>query len=192
MDSRQALRKKLREQRTKLTTAEQVLASQKITGQLIQNPLFQQSQHIAAYISINHEINPNRIIEKIWESHKRCYLPVLQKKQLAFSVYKRESPLKNNRLNIPEPPLLPELSINSHDLDLVLVPLLGFTVKGYRLGMGGGFYDRTFSFLLEENRSIKPYLIGLGYEWQKLEAFEIEEWDVPLNAIITENEFILC
>lgn len=188
MDSRQALRKKLREQRTKLTVAEQVIASQKIAEQLIQDTAFQQSQTIAAYISINLEVNPKAIIEKIWENHKQCYLPILQEKQLVFGIYEQNTPLKNNRFNIPEPPLSSGFTINARDLDLVLMPLLGFTIKGERLGMGGGFYDRSFNFLLKKIRPTKPYLIGLAYEWQKMEAFDTSSWDVPLNAIITEKK----
>ncbi|MES2142715.1 MAG: 5-formyltetrahydrofolate cyclo-ligase [Pseudomonadota bacterium] len=190
MDSRQALRKKLREQRANLTLSEQDIATQKVTKHLIQDSLFHQSQNIAAYIPINNEINAKIIIEKIWENHKRCYLPVLQHKKLVFCVYERDTPLKNNRFNILEPPLDPEFTINPYDLDLVLVPLLGFTMSGKRLGMGGGFYDRTFSFLLDKTRPNKPYLIGLAYEWQKLETETWQErnWDVPLDAIVTEKK----
>ena len=56
--------------------------------------------------------------------------------------------------------------------------------------MGGGFYDRTFSFLLEKTRPTKPYLVGLAYEWQKLETktWKNCNWDVPLDAIVTEKK----
>jgi 5-formyltetrahydrofolate cyclo-ligase len=191
MDSRQQLRKKLREYRSKLTVHEQTLASQQIIQQLIQNPHFQMSQHIATYIAINQEIDPEIMLKKAWENHKDCYLPVLQEKQLLFSLYKKNMPLKKNRFNIPEPPLSPESMIEPSHLDVVLVPLLGFTPSGERLGMGGGFYDRSFSFLLNGLRPTKPYLIGLAYEWQKLASFESSAWDVPLNAVITEEKIYL-
>ena len=188
MDSRQIRRQQLREQRAKLTLSDQTTASQKVTAHIIQNSLFQQSQRIAAYIAINHEINPQTIIERIWQDHKHCYLPVLREKKIIFSAFQSDTLLKKNRLNIPEPPLLLESSIEPWNLDLVFVPLLGFTTQGGRLGMGGGFYDRTFSFLLENTRPTKPYLIGLAYEWQKMESFDASAWDVPLNAVFTEKK----
>ncbi|WP_218813634.1 5-formyltetrahydrofolate cyclo-ligase [Rickettsiella endosymbiont of Dermanyssus gallinae] len=191
MDARQILRKKLCAYRAKLTLHDQTIASQKITQQLIQNPHFQKSQYIAAYIAINQEIDPEIIIKTAWQCHKDCYLPVLQEKKLIFSVYKKNMPLIKNQFNIPEPPLSSESIIEPCHLDVVLVPLLGFTNNGERLGMGGGFYDRSFSFLLNGVRPAKPYLIGLAYEWQKLKSFESSAWDVPLNAIITEENFYL-
>ena len=191
MDARVTLRKKLREYRAKLSPHDQTLASQKITQQLIHNPLFQKSQLVAAYIAINQEIDPELIIKTAWENDKNCYLPVLREKQLLFSLYKKNMPLIKNQFNIPEPPLSPESIIEPGHLDVVLVPLLGFAPNGERLGMGGGFYDRSFSFLLNGIRPAKPYLIGLAYEWQKLESFESSAWDVPLNAVVTEENFYL-
>lgn len=188
MDSRQTLRQELRKRRAHLTLRDQTIASKKITEQVIQNPRFQQSQTIGVYIAINTEINPEIIIKKSWQAHKRCYLPVLREKKLFFSAYQKDTTLKKNHFNIPEPPLLAKSSIKAWNLDLVFVPLLGFTVKGERLGMGGGCYDRAFSFLLAKTRPSKPYLIGLAYEWQKMEFFKKNNWDVPLNAVITEKK----
>jgi 5-formyltetrahydrofolate cyclo-ligase len=187
MNTRQTLRQQLRKHRAKLTLSDQAIASKKITAHIIQSPLFQQSQHIAAYIAINHEINPQTIIKRIWQEGKHCYLPVLQEKKIIFSTFQRNTPLKKNRFNIPEPPLVLESTLDPWNLDLVLVPLLGFTNQGGRLGMGGGFYDKTFSFLLASPRPTKPCLIGLAYEWQKIESFDVSTWDVPLNAVVTEK-----
>lgn len=188
MDSRQTLRKKLQTQRESCTPSKQRLASQKITHQLSNHPWFQQSRTMAAYVAIRREINPEFLMNIAWEQRKCCYLPILQKNQLIFAIYNVDTPLKKNYLTIPEPPFLPQSIINPHDLDLVLVPLLGFTTQGQRLGMGGGFYDRSFSFLLKKPRPVKPYLIGLAYEWQKLDNFTNRVWDVPLNAIATEKK----
>lgn len=190
MDFRQTLRKKLRTQRESLTLSEQTIASKKITALVTQSPLFFQSQHIAAYIAINYEINLEIIIKKIWKLDKCCYLPTLQDKQLKFSLYKNDTPLKNNQFNIPEPLASHSYTIKPQHLDLVLVPLLGYTLKCERLGMGGGFYDRSFAFLLKNPRPKKPFLLGLAYEWQKLETLETKPWDVPLNAIASENKII--
>lgn len=82
------------------------------------------------------------------------------------------------------------IEIFPKNLDFVLVPLVGFDLRGHRLGMGGGCFDKTFAFLLEGSSS-KPLLIGLGYECQEVADLPKEEWDVSLAGVLTERKFIL-
>jgi 5-formyltetrahydrofolate cyclo-ligase len=188
MNTRQSSRKKLQQLRTKITLSEQKIASAIITEQLSHQPIFLRSQTIASYQAIQHEINPSALIYKAWQINKNCYLPVLQGQKLLFCAYQADTLLKKNHLNIPEPPLALDTCISPGDIDLVLVPLVGFTERGQRLGMGGGFYDRSFAFLLNSPRPARPFLLGLAYEWQKLAALTEKNWDVPLNAVITEKQ----
>ncbi|WP_342146946.1 5-formyltetrahydrofolate cyclo-ligase [Rickettsiella endosymbiont of Aleochara curtula] len=188
MDTRQLSRKKLQQQRAKITVSEQKKVSSIITEQLSHHPLFLQSQTIASYIAIQQEIDPSTLIQKAWQNKQTCYLPILQGQQLIFCAYESQTVLKKNHFNIPEPPLSSNACIAKKDIDLVLVPLVGFTEKGQRLGMGAGFYDRSFAFLLNCPRPTRPFLLGLAYEWQKLSTFTEKNWDVPLNAVITEKQ----
>ena len=188
MDTRQLTRKKFQQQRANMRSSEQKKASAIINEQLTQHPVFLLSQTIAGYKAIQHEIDPSALIHEAWQHKKICYLPVLQGQQLIFCVYQEETLLIKNQFNIPEPAPPLNNCIASNDLDLVLVPLIGFTKQGQRLGMGAGFYDRSFSFLLNSPRPARPFLLGLAYEWQKLDAFTEKNWDVPLNAIITEKQ----
>lgn len=191
MDTRQFTRKKLKQQRAHISLNDQKKASTIINEQLSQHPVFLRSQTIAGYKAIQHEIDPTALIHKAWQDKKRCYLPVLQGQQLIFCAYQANTLLKKNQFNILEPQLSLDNCIATHDLDLVLVPLIGFTEKGQRLGMGAGFYDRSFAFLLNSPRPARPFLVGLAYEWQKLAAFTEKNWDVPLNAVITEKQIYL-
>lgn len=188
MDTRLSSRKKLQQQRAKISFSDQKKISAIITEQLIHHPLFLQSQTIASYIAIQQEIDPSALIQKAWQNKQNCYLPLLQKSQLIFCEYQPHTLLKKNHFNIPEPPLSSNACIAVEDIDLVLVPLVGFTEKGQRLGMGAGFYDRSFAFLLNSPRPTRPFLLGLAYEWQKLASFTEKSWDVPLNAVITEKQ----
>jgi 5-formyltetrahydrofolate cyclo-ligase len=192
MNDRQALRKKLLLQRSKLDRTQQTTASVQITAQLSVHPLFLASHAIAAYMPINLEIDPARLIQKAWQDHKSCYLPILQQQQLIFGAYQANTDLKKNRFNILEPIDSTCVLIAPEALDLVLVPLVGFTIQGQRLGMGAGFYDRSFAFLLKQPRPARPFLLGLAYEWQKITSLTQANWDVPLNAILTEEKFYCC
>ena len=95
-----------------------------------------------------------------------------------------------NRYNIAEPKYDIQQVINPSLLDVVLFPLVGFDKKGNRLGMGAGYYDRTFARVHRGWRS--PYFIGIAYGFQELESLAPAHWDIPLQAIVTDNEVIYC
>lgn len=119
----------------------------------------------------------------IWRDKKRCYLPILQKdKTLKFVEYSEGGELKKNQYGIDEPICL-DKQIVAVDLDLVIVPLLAYDAEGNRLGTGGGYYDRTFSFRREAT-SKKPLLLGLGYAEQQAEHLPADEWDIRLDGVI--------
>ena len=188
MNNRQLSRKKLQQQRAKISSDEQKIASALLVEKLSRHPLFLQSQTIASYHAIHNEIDPSALIHNAWQHKKKCYLPVVQGEQLIFCSFEIDTLLKKNQFNIPEPPLSRTTCIATAAIDLVYAPLLGFTEKGQRLGRGAGFYDKSFSFLLHLPRPSRPFLLGLAYEWQKLTNFTDKSWDVPLNAIITEKQ----
>ena len=73
------------------------------------------------------------------------------------------------------------------ELDLILAPLVGFDTHGNRLGMGGGYYDRTFAYLKHRLHWQKPRLIGLAYELQRVADLANHAWDVPLQSVVTEQ-----
>ena len=96
-------------------------------------------------------------------------------------------PMTNNRFGIAEVNLPVSQAIAVSKLDVVLLPLVAFDLKGNRLGMGGGFYDATFSHL-RANKN-RPTFIGLAYELQKLESLPSDSWDLPLDGVCTESNF---
>ena len=148
--------------------------------------LFQQSQHIACYYPYKNEFDCLPIIQKIWQAKKNCYLPVLTQKTLGFAKYQENTELQLNRYNILEPSH--KHFIVLENLDLVLLPLLGFDFQGNRLGMGAGFYDYTFQALRFMK---KPFLLGLGYAVQHVSILPQDPWDVVLDGILTEKNLIL-
>jgi 5-formyltetrahydrofolate cyclo-ligase len=123
---------------------------------------------------------------------KVCYLPVITPRQsLWFAPYAEGDPLALNRFGIPEP-ARPGLSlVGARALDLILTPLVAFDDQGHRLGMGGGFYDRTLSFLRQRHAWHKPRLLGVAHELQRISALTAEPWDVPLDGVATDMQLYL-
>lgn len=95
-----------------------------------------------------------------------------------------------NRYGIAEPKYDLQQVINPNLLDVVLFPLVGFDRKGNRLGMGKGYYDRTFAKVTRGWRS--PYFVGIAYGFQESDGLLAADWDIPLHAIVTEKEVIHC
>ena len=73
-------------------------------------------------------------------------------------------------------------------MDLLFLPLVAFDTHGNRMGMGGGFYDRSLAFLQQKNGLKKPVLAGLAHEIQKVEQLLTQNWDIPLDFVITEKQ----
>ena len=95
--------------------------------------------------------------------------------------------LVRNRFGIPEPSLRQHRIALPWALDVILVPLVGFDSACRRLGMGGGFYDRTLGFLRHRTHWRRPTLIGLAHECQRVAELEAQPWDVPLDMVVTEK-----
>ncbi|WP_422139784.1 5-formyltetrahydrofolate cyclo-ligase [Endozoicomonas sp. ALC020] len=185
---RASLRKQLRSSRQSLSAEQQLTAAKKLSSVVCNSEAFRHSQHIALYLANDGEIDPGFIAEAIWEQDKFCYLPVLDQEQpekMYFQLYRPNTRMVENRYGIAEPELDLEKTVKAEALDLVLMPLTGFDEQGNRLGMGAGYYDRTFAFL--ENRS-KPILMGLAHECQKVSSIPAADWDVPMKSIATEKQ----
>jgi len=183
------LRNAIKEKRTALTENKKTTAASALTKYFLQTPYFKNSQTIAFYMAENGELNPHEILEAAWDQGKQCYLPVLANgggEHLVLVRYEKNDLLHQNRYGILEPMVTAEKTIESEKLDLVLVPLVAFDLKGNRLGMGAGYYDKTFEFKLKNHE--KPVLIGLGYEFQKADQIASESWDVPMDSIATEKQ----
>lgn len=140
---------------------------------------------VASYLAQDGEVNLNGLHHRLLTLPKALLLPVLrQDGKLHFSRYTDSTRLVENRFGIPEPQCFEWL--HPKFISLVLMPLVGFDNHGYRLGMGGGYYDRTFNFVMRASRFKRPKLIGVAYELQRCEALKSNPWDVPLDGIVTE------
>ena len=188
-DERLALRESVRQARRNLTEAEQVAASERIVEIVTAEDFYKDASRLAFYLTIDGELNPEPLLKHALGASKSCYLPVISKDNeelLIFAPYDESTQLIENQWGISEPPH-PEEHTSPTNFDVVFVPLVAFDANCFRLGMGKGFYDRTFSFKIFNRRS-QPLLVGLAHECQLTEPFPTQTWDVRLDAVVTEKK----
>ena len=131
------------------------------------------------------------VIEFLRSIGREVLLPALHGDGLWFLPYCEDTPMKSNRFGIPEPFLPPRARCPARELDIVLVPLVAVDSAGNRLGMGGGYYDRTFAYLRARSVWRRPLLIGVAYEFQRVARLPARAWDIPLDALATEKQLYL-
>ena len=180
---RNQLRQQIRKTRANLTALQQQQAENSITQQALALIEARNAQHIALYVSFDGEISTDKLIKTLWAQDKHVYLPVLHPfnpNHLLFLRYLPDTPMLKNKFGIWEPKLNVQNVLPLDELDILFTPLVAFDKQGNRLGMGGGFYDRTLQNW--QNSSFIP--VGLAHQCQQVEQLPTEAWDVPLHQIL--------
>ena len=193
--TRPQLRRLLRNARRELSPCAQRLAARGLYRQLAQHPLFRRAKHIALYLPTDGEIDPRVLLREAQRRGKAVYLPVLSAWPKTKMVFQRIAPdetLIPNRFRILEPHIHRARQRKVWALDLVLLPLVGFDATGGRLGMGGGFYDRSLAYLTRRQYWRKPTLLGLAHECQKVDSLMQASWDVPLQGTVSDKQWYVA
>lgn len=182
---RKALRDTLRERRRQLPPATRIAAAEALSARLLALPFAPSEGHVAGYWAVDGEIALH-----VWQLRLppdvRYCLPVLgEDGLLRFAPWRPGEALVANRFGIPEPAGAQALSAEA--MAMIVLPLVGFDAMGQRLGMGGGWYDRSLAFR-RERTAPPPWLVGAGFSVQHIDTLPTEPWDVPLDAVCTESE----
>lgn len=188
--TRPQLRRLLRNARRSLGKAGQRAAARGLFRQLAQHPLFRRARHVSLYLPMDGEIDPRPLLREAQKRGKATYLPVLNpwpRTKMVFQRVRLGEVMRPNRFRIPEPRMNPRLQRPIWALDLVLMPLVGFDEEGGRLGMGGGFYDRSLAYRARRSTWRKPVLLGLAHECQKVKRLAQASWDVPMQGTVTDR-----
>ncbi len=189
--SRDDLRALLRARRSAVDTASRIAAAAALPEHLGRIPRFGSACHVAGYWAVQGELPLSGVVARIdRDPGKSFYLPRIAANPdpvLEFAPWCVGDPAPPNRFGIPEPA---GAGFPAHELDVVLLPLVGFDRRGHRLGTGGGYYDRSFAFRRE--CADGPLLVGVGFACQEASDIEAEAWDVPLDWVVTEREAICC
>ncbi|MFT5162311.1 MAG: 5-formyltetrahydrofolate cyclo-ligase [Alteromonadaceae bacterium] len=185
--AKKQLRRHIRTLRRQLSQQQQHLAAQQLAKKLLQLIDQRQASKVALFLSMDGEINTRLAIEALWQAQVEVYLPVIHpfnQQQLIFLVYQPDTPLIRSHLGMLEPQLDCQQLCPLPQLDILFTPLVAFDAKGNRLGMGGGFYDRTLACHYAEQRTV-PQIIGLAHDCQQTPNVPTDSWDIPLAEVIT-------
>ena len=189
---KQSLRQQLRCKRRDLSNVQQKRASLQLFSFLKRQPVLLRAKRIAGYLAQDGEINIASVCAWAWQRNKKYFLPTLNnssvQKKLSFLPVTPITRFKKNRFGIAEPNLTINHACPIWQLDIILLPLVGFDKQGGRLGMGGGFYDRSLSTLHQYPR--KPLLIGVAHSCQEVDAVPKEEWDILMDAIVSDEGLV--
>ena len=183
LEKKEELRRKLLEKRRSLSESVRRKKSRSILNKLLSEKAFINSDRVALYFPIDGEVDTLEIFKKCIDLEKKVFLPKTQGSRLVFLRTKNLEELVSGPFNIPEPASHVE---RAEELDLILVPGIGFDFSGNRIGYGKGFYDR---FLKDVSRRIS---FALAYRFQVLESVPAFKTDVRAGHIITEEGIIDC
>lgn len=193
-----SIRQVLRTKRNTLTATFQKEASEALLLRLKDDIAVKEANHIALYLANNGELDLQPFIHWSWQQNKHIYLPIIHpfsKGHLLFLHYDKNSPMVTNQYNITEPKLDVRNIKPIQQLDIMLTPLVAFDLTGARIGMGGGYYDRTLAKWYKhyvQNKQYTPSIIGVAHDCQQITKVPNEAWDIPLPKIITPTRTINC
>jgi 5-formyltetrahydrofolate cyclo-ligase len=186
------LRQTLRARRRSLDASAQVRHSEAVAQQLIARS--GQGQRIAVYLAFDGEVNLQPFIQWCWAQQIETFLPVLDPQNeghLLFQPFTQNTAMVKNKFNIAEPEIDYNHTIPVTALDMLAIPLVGFDRQANRMGMGGGFYDRTLASVATLSvPNQRPHLIGIAHSIQEVQTLTVQSWDIPMDDIITEQTTI--
>ncbi|GEA52415.1 5-formyltetrahydrofolate cyclo-ligase [Vibrio inusitatus NBRC 102082] len=188
LSTRSDIRKHIRTLRVALTKSEQQSAAFQLVAQFHQLPELNSAKNVALYLANDGEIDPYLVIQWCWKNNINTCIPVLHpfsKGQLLFLRFTPDTELAPNKYGILEPTLSVAEIVPVAELDIIFTPLVAFDTHGHRLGMGGGYYDRTLTPFID---SSTPKPIGIAHDCQQLDTLPNKDWDVPLGKIITPSK----
>ena len=181
-----SLRREMRRRRRAVSRSESRQSAVQLASRLHSDPTFCQSRRVAVYLRNDGEIDTLELIKRMRQRRVEVFLPVLhplRKGHLAFIAYDQNTPMRRNCYGIAEPDFRYGRKIAARFISTICLPLVAFDESGNRIGMGGGYYDRTLAFCRKPG--VKPRLIGCAYEFQKWPALPADGWDIPLSTIAT-------
>ena len=145
---------------------------------------------MAFYLPYQGEADPSVLMARARVLRCEIFLPIItdyRQSRMRFAPFRARDALVANRYGIGEPRGARTRAVPVRTLDLIFVPLVAVDAQGWRIGSGAGYYDRCLAHLRGPRLWRRPKLIGLAYEFQRIEHVAPQPWDVPVDAVLTER-----
>lgn len=158
---------------------------EKIIQRLAEDPIFVNAATIGMTISAFPEVDTSQLIDYCWSVGKKVAVPkcIPSTRGMDFYILTDYSELENVYMKLLEPRIDKSRYVSPNEIDLMIVPGVVFSKSGYRIGFGGGYYDRYLS-------AYNGDTVSLVFEIQMVESMPVENHDIPVQQLITENEWI--
>ncbi len=187
-NTKKKLRRDIIKKRSALTETELLQASNNLIGTALSIEKLTTARKILSYSASNGEINPQPLLKELTKAE--IYLPRISSYQKCEMQFHRDSNKSlRNRYGIIEPSDN-EPSLEIEQFDIILMPIVAFDRAGNRLGMGGGYYDRALKKHSKNDSNQQPMLLGVAHYFQEIKLIPKQEWDVTMDAILTDREYI--
>ena len=185
MSNKTLIRQQMIEQRSCLKPSFMSMAEDAIVEQLMFLDIVEQAKNIACYVALDKEVETSLLLDQLEDHAKQVFLPAVRNDDLFFLPYYGKDCLVTGQYGIKEPVGVEQAASTVEELDVMLLPLVAFDKQCHRLGRGAGYYDKVLAHCFKNNNL--PVLIGLAYEFQKVDELPVDTWDIALDYIITEE-----
>lgn len=182
------LRHELKQRLVQMNTEDRIAKSKKICGHIIDSEVFRKASVVMTFLSLPHEVDTTPLILHAWQQGKTVAVPKIswqQRHMIPVEISSLETGLKVGEMGLRTPTNGKPVPFD--EIDLVITPGLGFDKNGNRLGRGGAYYDNFF-----KHAKIRAARWAVAYSMQLCDDVPHDDSDVPIDAVVTENEIIIC
>ena len=183
-----ALRHEIKQRLVQMSKEDRIAKSKQICERIIDAPVFRKATVVMMYLSMPHEVDTTLLILSAWQQGKTVAVPKVswqQRHMLPVELTSLETGLKTEQMGLRTP--TNAIPIPFDQIDLIITPGLGFDKNGNRLGRGGAFYDNFF-----KHEKITAARWAVAFSGQIYDEIPNDDSDVPIDAVVTENEIIIC
>ncbi len=183
-----ALRHEIKQRLVQMSAKDRIAKSKQICERIIDSDVFRKASVVMMYLSLPHEVDTTLLILHAWQRGKTVAVPKVSWQQhhmIPVEITSLETGLKTERMGLRTP--TNGTPVPFDEIDLVITPGLGFDKNGNRLGRGGAFYDNFFG-----HKKITAARWAVAFSQQVCDEIPHDDSDVPIDAVVTENEIIIC
>ena len=183
-----ALRHEIKQRLVQMSKEDRIAQSKQICERIIDSDVFGKASVVMTYLSMPHEVDTTPVILHAWQQGKTVVIPKVSwqhRHMIPVEITSLDTGLKEDQRGLRNP--INGVPVPFDEIDLVITPGLGFDKKGNRLGRGGAFYDNFF-----KHEKITAALWAVAFSRQVCDEIPHDDDDVPVDAVVTENELIIC